>query len=249
MNDEVLARLRGCLAREELVGLATIVGGEGPGAALVGRQLLVWPGGQMFGDLGSRRLDQRVAIFAEQPLTALASRRKELDHESGSVDLFFEVFPPPPKLIVIGAVHVAIHLIEYANSQGFSTYVIDPRSAFATPERFTSADRLLIEWPAEALAEIPINEATYFAFLSHDPKIDLPGLKVALESNARYIGALGSKKTHAKRVAALEEMGFGGDEIARIHSPIGLDLGGRRAEEIALSVIAEIVAVSHGVGT
>lgn len=242
MNLEVLERLRGCLEREELVGLATALSGTG-----AGRQLLVWPGGQMFGDLGSRRLDQRVAIFAEQPLTGLASRRKELEHEGEAVDLFFEVFAPPPKLIVIGAVHVAIHLVDYARTHGYKTYVIDPRSAFATAQRFERADHLLTDWPAEALAGVPINEATYFAFLSHDPKIDLPGLKVALESNSRYIGALGSKKTHAKRLAALAAEGLSAEQLARIHSPIGLDLGGRRAEEIALAIMAEIVAVSHGV--
>jgi xanthine dehydrogenase accessory factor len=165
------------------------------------------------------------------------------------VELFFDVHPPPPKLVIVGAVHVAIPLVTFARPLGFRTIVIDPRSAFATVERFAAADELLCEWPQKAMPEVGLNEASYVAVLSHDLKIDLPALEAALRSPARYIGALGSRKTHAKRLAALTEMGFAAAEIDRIHSPIGLDLGGgRRAEEIALSVIAEVVKASHGRG-
>ena len=139
-----------------------------------------------------------------------------------------------------------MHLIHFANRLGFRTLVIDPRTAFATPERFAHADELIAEWPQEALARVKLDAATYVAVLSHDLKIDTPALVAALDSPARYIAALGSKKTHAKRVAALREAGVADEAIGRIRSPIGLDLGGRRAEEIALSVIAEIVAASHG---
>ena len=148
--------------------------------------------------------------------------------------------------MIVGAVHAAIPLITFAATLGFRTFVVDPRTAFATPERFAHADRLIAEWPDRAFAEIALNEATYVALLSHDLKLDLPALRLTLRSAVRYIGALGSKKTQAKRVAALVEEGFTDAEIARIHSPIGLDLGGRRPEEIAVSIIAEIVAVSHG---
>ena len=154
--------------------------------------------------------------------------------------------PPPPRLIVVGAVHVAVHLVHYARRLGFETVVVDPRTAFATPERFAHADRLVSEWPQEALPEIGLDENGYLAVLSHDLKIDVPALVWALRQPARYIGALGSKKTHAKRVTALREAGVDDAAIERIHAPIGLDLGGRRAEEIALSVMAEIVAARHG---
>ena len=107
----------------------------------------------------------------------------------------------------------------------------------------------MVEWPDAAFEKLHLNEATYITVLSHDPKLDLPALRLALGSPVRYIGLLGSKKTRTKRVAALEEEGFSAEEIARIHSPIGLGLGGRRAEEIAVAIIAEIVAVSHGIAS
>ena len=139
--------------------------------------------------------------------------------------------------------------IRFAKVLGFRTIVVDPREVFATRERFEGADQILVSWPEEVLPEIGLHGGSYMAILSHDLKIDVPALELALQSPARYIGVLGSKKTHAKRVAALREKGFDDEEIARIHSPIGLDLGGRRAEEIALSVIAEMVAVGHGRST
>lgn len=149
----------------------------------------------------------------------------------------------------MGAVHAAMSLVRLAREMGFETVVVDPRAAFATEERFPEADRLLVAWPGEVLGtEVPLDESTSLATLSHDPKIDLPALEAALASPCRYVGALGSSRTHAKRVKALEERGVAAEAIARIHSPIGLDLGGRRAEEIALSVIAEVVAVRHGGG-
>lgn len=226
---------------EELFTLATVLDGSQSG-----NQMMVWPGGQTLGDLGAPRLNQRAALFAEKLLEGFEPKRKSFAHEGEKLDVFFDLHAPPPKLIIIGAVHVAIHLIHFAKRLGFRSIVIDPRTAFATPERFAHADELITQWPAEALEGIRLTEATCLAVLSHDLKIDLPALEIALASPARYIGALGSKKTHAKRVAALEESGHDEAAIARIHSPIGLDLGGRKAEEIALSVIAEVVAVGHG---
>ena len=142
-------------------------------------------------------------------------------------DLFVDLHLPRPKLIVVGAVHVAIHLIAVARRLGFRTIVIDPRTVFATPQRFADADMLLSEWPQDALQQIDVDRTTCFVFLSHDLKIDLPGLAVALKSRALYIGALGSRKTHVKRIEALREMGFSNSECARIAAPVGLDLGGR----------------------
>lgn len=241
MLSSIYTELETCLASGQLVVLATVV--EGPG---VGRQLLIRPGGQTLGDLGSPRLNLQVALYGEQIAPTFESGRKSISVDSDTLDIFFEVLPPSPELIIVGAVHAAIPLIGFAKTLGFRTIVIDPRGAFATPERFAAADLLINSWPREALIDVGLHEASHVVVLSHDLKIDLPALEVALRSPARYIGALGSKKTHKKRVAALREGGFTEAEIARIHAPIGLNLGGRRAEEIALSIIAQIVAVDHG---
>jgi xanthine dehydrogenase accessory factor len=194
-------------------------------------------------------LNQRAALYAEQIIPTCQSGRKTFRWNEDEVDAFFEVYLPPPELVVVGAVHVAVPLVQFAKSLGFKTIVVDPREVFAAHQRFEGVDQILVSWPEEALAEIGLHGGSYVAILSHDLKIDVPALELALRSPARYIGVLGSKKTHAKRVALLREMGFDDDEIARIHSPVGLDLGGRRAEEIALSIIAEMVAVGHGRST
>jgi xanthine dehydrogenase accessory factor len=162
------------------------------------------------------------------------------------VELFLEILRPPPKLVIVGAVHVAIHLVHFAKRLGFRCVVVDARAAFATPERFSHADELVVEWPSQALAKMPIHDETYCVFLTHDPKLDDPALEVALRRDARYVGALGSKRTHAKRVDSLRNLGLAEDLIARIHAPIGLDLGGRKPEEIALSIAAQLVASRHG---
>lgn len=239
---EVWRALEAALDAEELVAMATVVAGSGTGA-----QLLLRPGSSGPGELGDAALEAAARELADAAFADFSSRCATVVAAGGEARLFVDVQPPPPKLVVVGAVHVAIPLVAFARHLGFRTMVIDPRAAFATTERFAGADELICDWPAEAMVAVGLNEATYVAVLSHDLKIDLPALEVALRSPARYVGALGSRRTHAGRVAALAEAGFTPAEIARVHSPIGLDLGGgRRAEEIALSVIAEVVKASHG---
>ena len=240
MKNDVFERLQKHLDTDQLVALVTVVGGFA-----AGRQRLLRPGAKPFGSLGSEPLDHEADRLATEAFRTFASTRVTIESED-AVDLFCEVYPPAPKLVMIGAVHVAIHLGRFAKELGYRTIVIDPRTAFATAERFSHIDRLDPRWPKEALADQKLDEGTAVATLSHDMKLDLPALEAALESPARYIGALGSKRTHAKRVAELEESGFSPEQLARIHSPIGLDLGGRRAQEIALAIMAEIVAVEHG---
>jgi xanthine dehydrogenase accessory factor len=224
-----------------LVALATIIAGPG-----IGQKLLLWPNGATQGDLGSAALTQQVAARAKEALAAQQSTRFTLPTAAGDVDIFLEVQAALPKLILIGAVHIAIALVTFGKSLGFRTIVLDARSAFATPERFSHADELRIGWPADVLPEIGLDESTYIVALTHDEKIDNPALAVALNSPARYVGALGSRKTHAKRVAALQALGVPDEQIARIHAPIGINIGARRPEEIAVSIIAEIVAVMNG---
>lgn len=241
MKSELLAELGTKLEAQQTAALVTVLSGPSTGQALLNA------GGEIVaGGFESSELASAITASARTYLSGLRSGRESISIDGGAHDVFVEVYPAPPQIIVIGAVHVAIHLVAFGKRLGFRTVVIDPRTAFATPERFAGADEVLIEWPDRALAEVPLTDNTYFAFLAHDLKIDLPALEVALTSPARYIGALGSKKTHAKRVAALEQNGFSEEQIARISNPIGLDLGGRRAEEIALSIISEIVAVRHG---
>jgi xanthine dehydrogenase accessory factor len=224
VRSDIFASLRRSLAAHELVALATVVAGS-----RLGRQLLVWPGGQTLGDLGSPRLNQRAGLYAEQLLPTQQAARKTFECSGETLDIFFEVLAPPLRLIVVGAVHVAAHLLRFARELGFQTVLVDPRSAFLEQERFAGADRCLGSWPRDALDEVGIDESTFVAVLSHDPKIDLPAIESALRSPARYIGVLGSKKSHRKRLAALREKGFSDLELRRLHAPIGLDLGGRRA--------------------
>ncbi|MCP4658363.1 MAG: XdhC family protein [bacterium] len=234
--------LKRALEQERLAVRAMIVAGPG-----TGRQLLVSPQGAAVGDLGSPELNTRVTTRVPELFASFRCERMTCDLQGAGVEIFLEVHPPSPKLVIVGAVHVAIPLITLAKPLGFRSLVIDPRSALATRERFPHADRLITEWPDVALPAVGLDEATSVAVLSHDLKLDVPALRAALSSPVRYIGALGSRKTHAKRLTALESEGISAAQLARIHSPIGLDLGGRRAEEIALAIVAEIVAVSHGV--
>ncbi|MCP4201557.1 MAG: XdhC/CoxF family protein [bacterium] len=243
MKQTILEELERRLDAHQTVAAVTVLAGPLDGQALLDRNGTVIAGGFESEDLAAT-----VATSASSYLAEMRSGRESISIDGEVHDVFFEVYPPPPQILVIGAVHVAIHLVAFGKRLGYRTVVIDPRTAFATRERFAAADELLIDWPAEALAKISITDNTYFALLAHDLKIDLPAIEVALRSPARYIGALGSKKTHAKRVAALAEAGFSTSDIARIRNPIGLDLGGRKAEEIALSIIAEMSAVRHGRG-
>jgi xanthine dehydrogenase accessory factor len=241
MRSEIYGELTACLDRREGVVLATVVEGRGAGS-----QMLIWPRGETFGDLGSPRLNQRAALFAEQIFPERQSGRKSFRWDEDDLDVFFEVIPPPAELIIVGAVHVAISLVRLAGGLGYRTVVIDPRTAFATAERFAAADALIARWPEEAFQDIQLHEGSSLVVLSHDMKIDLPALAIGLGSPCSYLGALGSRRTHTKRVEALLEKGFSSAEIDRIHAPVGLALGGRTAEEIALAIMAQIVAVSHG---
>lgn len=191
-------------------------------------------------------LADALAAHADAWLAAQQTRRTEVTLAGVTVDLLVEVFTPPAQLIIVGAVHAAIALVQFAKPLGFHTVVVDARAAFATSARFAHVDELLIDWPADVLAARELTASTYMVFLSHDEKIDNPALLCALQSPARYIGALGSRRTHAARVNALRELGATDAQLARIHAPIGLDIGARTPEEIALAIMAEIVAVQNG---
>lgn len=161
-------------------------------------------------------------------------------------DVFIEQLRRPAQLVIIGAIHIAIPLHRLAKLMGYRVTVVDARAKFATRERFPEADELIVAWPDEAMRELVIDSSTYVVILTHDPKFDLPALRSVLKSRPGYIGAIGSRKTNQNRFDALRKEGFTEEQLARVHGPIGLDLGGRGAEETALGILAEITAVRFG---
>jgi xanthine dehydrogenase accessory factor len=179
------------------------------------------------------------------PLGAILEERLRLGN-SGMVEwegkeLFVNVEVPPVRLIVIGAVHVSQMLVPIASVAGFDMIIVDPRNAFATPERFPGV-QLIAEWPEVALPSLHLDRYTAMVLLTHDPRIDDQGLIEALHADCFYIGALGSRKTHAKRLERLRAKGFGDAVLKRIHAPIGLDIGAVSPAEIAISILGEIIA-------
>jgi len=224
---DVHCRLLEVLEAEETIALATRLDGRG--------HLLAWPDGRLEGD---RSLAPLLTGLFPGPAAELRS--------TPGGDIFLQALPPPPTLVIVGAVHIAAPLVELAQTVGFHVRVVDARRAFANRERFPTADELIVAWPQDGLQADRLGPQHHVVILSHDPKFDLPALEIALRSRAAYIGLIGSRSTQAKRRAALREAGFTEAEMARIHGPVGLDLGGREPAEIALAILAEIVAVQHG---
>jgi len=231
--------LAGAVARsaatKEPFVLATILAGQGMGTAfLVDRQATL-PAGA----------DEELAAAARQVLAG-RSGRGVVQAVGPDRQVFFEAFLPPPLMIIIGGVHIAIPLTRFAKELGFAVVVADPRAKFANRERFPEADEVLQEWPDEALAHFNVDESTYIVLLTHDPKIDEPTLAAALKTPAAYVGAIGSRQTHAGRRERMASWGVTAEDLQRVYGPIGLDLGGRSPQETALAIIAEVVAVKHG---
>lgn len=230
--------LREALVRDEAAAMVTVVAGS---EDLVGRQFLLRNDGAHFGSL-SAALGGPAAAAARTALAERACRRQSI----AQVEVFVQPYLPAPTLVMVGGVHVAIALTALARALGWRTIVVDPRRTFGSELRFAQADKLLNGWPDEALTEIRLNASTAVALLTHDPKLDDPALRIALPSAAFYVGALGSRRTQEKRRRRLLDEGLSEDQIGRLHAPIGLDLGGRSPEEIALAVMAQIVAVRNG---
>lgn len=197
---------------------------------------------------GEQRLVKE-ADLASDPLAEIIDKQLR-SGKSGNVEVdgtawFLTVQAPPPRIVVTGAVHISQALAPMAKLLDLDVTVIDPRTAFATPERFPEVS-LLAEWPEEALQKVPFDGYTAFVALTHDPKIDDPALIAALRSDCFYIGALGSRKTHGKRLERLAAVGFGEADVKRIHAPIGLDIGAVSPAEIALAILGEIVQGLRG---
>lgn len=198
---------------------------------------------------GEQRIIHAEDIAATPDLNEGLTEALRLDRsrvlEGADGDVFVHVFNPPLRMVVVGAVHTAQFLVPMATLADYDVTIIDPRTAFASEERFPNVN-LVTEWPDQALAEFGLDTRTAFLALTHDPKIDDPALGVVLASEAFYIGALGSKRTHAKRVERLLAQGISEQAIGRIHAPIGLNIGAVGPVEIAMSIMAEVTAVLRG---
>jgi xanthine dehydrogenase accessory factor len=238
----IFDRLRQAISEQRGIALATVIAGESLGA-----KLLIDPASESLGSLGESSLDAQVRDDALALLDAEKSEARTYESSSGTMTVLIEVFPPPPHLVIVGAVHTAIPLTTCAKQLGFRVTVVDPRGAFATPERFPDADELIIEWPDEALPRLRLDRSTYVVVLTHDPKLDDPAVRIALEHPVRYIGAIGSPKTQANRKQTLLEAGVSSEALSRIHGPVGLNLGSKTPAEIAISILAEMIAARRGV--
>ena len=215
-----------------------------PGA-LTGRRLVVLDDGTVAGSI-HEDLDDAIAREARSLLESGGSRRRSFQAPDGECAVFLEAFRPPAHLYLLGAAFVAPPLARMASEAGFRVTVIDPRAAFATRERFPSADEVVVGWPDEALGRAALGPHSYIVMLLHDEKFDVPALLPALASDACYVGVLGSRRTHARRLDQLRGHGVGEAALARLRAPIGLDLGGREPAEIAISILAEMLAVRYG---
>ena len=178
--------------------------------------------------------------------TALEERTPDSELPRRHDGQFEEPFARPAHMVIVGAIHIAIPLHRLAKVMGYRVTVVDARAQFATKERFPEADEILVSWPDEALSSLKIDRSTALVILTHDPKFDLPALRAALPSGAGYIGAIGSRKTNQNRFDALRSEGFSEEQLGRVRGPIGLDLGGRGAEETALGIMAEVTAARFG---
>jgi xanthine dehydrogenase accessory factor len=236
-SDRVLTAVSDAVGSDRAVALLTVVSGAPAGA-----RTAVSDDGSRVGSLGSTALDSGVASAVQRRLTSGIAGTDEV----GGISVFIDPIVPAPHLAIIGAVHIAIALSTMAKAAGYRVTVVDPRTAFLTGERLPDADRLIAKWPDEGLPSLGLGPRDAAVCLAHDPKFEDPALAVLLRSPAGYVGAIGSRTTHGKRVARLREAGFSDDEIARIHSPVGLDLGAATAEEIAVSILAEVVAARRG---
>lgn len=242
VDDPAWQTVRDAVESHRPAALATALGP----APLLGRKLAIGADGKTVGAIAPE-IDARVAMEARRLLNAGGTDTIRLPCGSGEEAIVFvQAFVAPARLHVIGATHIAIALSQMAKRLGFRVSVVDARGLYATVERFREADEVVRAAPAEALAAAGLDASSYVVVLTHDFKFDVPALACALRSPAPYIGVLGSRATHARRRELLLEQGFTDGDLARLRAPIGLDLGARTPEEIALSILAEMVAVRNG---
>jgi xanthine dehydrogenase accessory factor len=238
LSTELFKSLRSVLVEERPAVLVKVVKGSND---LLGHEMLLRDDGGTTGTI-SDELNEQVLGLARETLVQGESRRAMLNDD---LEVFMEVILPPPTLIAVGGVHITIALMALAKTLGYRTVVVDPRSSFGNEERFPNVDQLIQKWPQEAFQQVPLTRSTAVAMLTHDPKLDDPALQIVLPSPAFYVGALGSKTTQAKRRQRLLDEGLTEAQLSRLHGPIGLEIGAGTPEEIAISIMAEIVAARN----
>ncbi|HLY64538.1 MAG TPA: XdhC/CoxI family protein [Chloroflexota bacterium] len=220
------------------LAMATVVSGDHAGG-----RLILWPeGAQQAEDFGDDALRESVLAEARTLLTTGANALKNFPQG----DVFIQTFAPPAEMYIFGAADFSAALAKMGRFLGFHVTVIDPRTIFATKERFPDANEIVIAWPDAFLKEAPVSPSTAICVLAHDAKFDIPALQRAMATDAGYIGAMGAKRTNEERLRKLRELGCTEDQLARIHAPIGLDIGGKSPEETAVSIAAQIVAWRSG---
>jgi xanthine dehydrogenase accessory factor len=216
--------------------MATVINGDD---TILGREIILDDNGDVTGSIGNE-WDEKVFPFMEESLEQGVSRRVILGE---ATEIFIEAIMPPLTLIMVGGAHISIALASLAGTLEYRTIVIDPRQVWGNEERFPKVDTLIQSWISDAFEQVAITSMTAIAMLTHDPKLDDPALKIALNSPAFYVGALGSKTTNAKRHERLLNDGTTDAQLSRLHAPIGLKIGAQTPEEIALAIMAEVVDV------
>jgi xanthine dehydrogenase accessory factor len=236
VSDPVLDATAKLVDEDLRATVLTVISGAGAGSKAV----VDGSGAILAGEI-----PQAVADSARGDAVALMDREQSITLDYDDCEVFFEVLSPRPRLFVFGAVHIAQELVRHASLLGFSTQVADPRPAFVTAERFAEADELRVGWPGEVCDEESFDERTFVVVLTHDRRFEDPLWPIVLPSPARYIGAMGSSKTTAKRRERLLAGGFNEEQVDRIHGPIGLDIGSRTAGETAVAILAEMISVRY----
>ncbi|NUR82959.1 MAG: XshC-Cox1 family protein [Nonomuraea sp.] len=233
------------IERHEPVAVATVI--DGPGRR--GARRVIWPD-RTSGSLGLDRLDEAVDDdvrgMLAQGLTGVRHYGGQGERRLDDLSVFVQSFAPPPRMLVFGAIDFAAAVARVGKFLGYHVTVCDARPIFATAKRFPDADEVVVKWPHDYLSSVAVDERTVIAVLTHDPKFDVPLLEVALRTGAGYVGAMGSRRTHDDRLARLREAGLTEDELARLRSPIGLDLGARTPEVTAVSIAAELIKLRWG---
>ncbi len=231
------------IRQEEPVALVTVLQGPQAGAKpLIGRH-------QLRGHLEPEALEQRIVAEARAMLTAgmTGVRRygRAAQARGEEIEVFIQSFAPPARMYVLGATDFARATAQIGKFLGYRVTVCDARSTFVTRARFPEADELVVRWPDEFLAEVPVDQRTAICILTHDPKFDVPLLQAALATEAGYIGAMGSRRTDQERTRELRDRGVSEAELARIRGPVGLDIGARTPQEVAVAIAAEIIALRY----
>lgn len=238
--SDVFDIIQGLLDAEQFGSVVTFVDGTHTGRKVV----LDIEGAALFGTLP--------ADLAEDISADAIELMKHEQHRSmsyGDHTVFYETLAPPPDLLVFGAVHIAQALASFATRMGYRVTVVDSRPAFATEPRFPDARRVLVGWPQDLMDQLDFDRRTWVVVLSHDTRHETPVLEAALKSEARYIGAMGSRRTHRQRVERLQKMGFSEEDTDRIRGPVGLDIGAETPQEVAVSILAEMTLIRYGAGT